>query len=1026
MKLIILAAGQSSSISSSSDVPPDCLQSFDKQSTILDKTLEVSSSISQCESVLVGGYRILDIIQSYPSLRYYYNPTWDKTGSLVTLLRASSEFDDDLLIAYSDVVHDPAVVERMLKEDAEIVISFDSLWRNRYEGRTSGDLESAEVVYRMENSQLRVEKCTGEDEACELGEFTGLILIRRAVLQQVLPMLEKRVKEQPMASIISIFHELSMQFRVRPVDLRGRWAELDSETDLAQFRFGTKAETLSRLEGMLSEGLVLPQETVCVGEWRASRESVIERVMGAFSDSAEVVVRSSGLAEDSTVSSMAGEFESVLGVLVHDEKDLSGAIDIVCNSFLRDGENDFDDNQILIQPMLTDVVAAGVVFTEDMETSAPYYVINYDESGSTDSITSGAGGEHRTLIVAKFASENVSDPKMRALIDSLKEIEEQTGYHSLDIEFAIRMEEQGNELIPKVYILQVRAIAAQKDKLKVSADDVEKELKAVKSFIRNDSSESKSLCGKKVVYGVMPDWNPAEIIGINPRPLAFSLYRNVITDEVWGRSREECGYRHTFPRPGLVNLAGKPYVDVRMSFTSFVPSSLPTRVSDKLVEYAVEKLALQPELHDKVEFNVMPTAYDLNFNPVLDELSAFGFTGDEVSEIKNAYCKLTNDILTGNRISVDCELSKAINLEQSRTLIQARVAEKGVTWSGVVDLLDDCRKLGSLPFSNLARFAFIGVIQLKGLVKRGVLTQERSDVFLASIQTVAKDFVHDLSCESKDKLVAQYGHLRPGTYDITCPAYHENFDRYIDLSNRPSAETSIKFELTVEEGESISSALASAGIECNAEELFYFIRQAIVGREKGKFEFTKNLSLAMDYMIDLSRENGIDRDDLSFLQIEELLELASRSKPSNLKTVWDGIVKRRRREHVISSAIKLPAIISNEADVEMFYVSDCLPNFITQKSVTAPICNFTDSENDVDGKFCVIENADPGFDWLFSHDIAGLVTAYGGANSHMAIRCAEFEIPAVIGCGESLFKKVYDAKKVHLDCGAKRMEILGK
>ena len=30
----------------------------------------------------------------------------------------------------------------------------------------------------------------------------------------------------------------------------------------------------------------------------------------------------------------------------------------------------------------------------------------------------------------------------------------------------------------------------------------------------------------------MPDWNPAEIIGIKPKPLALSLYQELITNEI--------------------------------------------------------------------------------------------------------------------------------------------------------------------------------------------------------------------------------------------------------------------------------------------------------------------------------------------------------------------------------------------------------------------------------------------------------------------------------------------------------------
>ena len=36
----------------------------------------------------------------------------------------------------------------------------------------------------------------------------------------------------------------------------------------------------------------------------------------------------------------------------------------------------------------------------------------------------------------------------------------------------------------------------------------------------------------------MPDWNPAEIIGIKPKPLALSLYKGLITDSIWSQQRK--------------------------------------------------------------------------------------------------------------------------------------------------------------------------------------------------------------------------------------------------------------------------------------------------------------------------------------------------------------------------------------------------------------------------------------------------------------------------------------------------------
>jgi phosphoenolpyruvate-protein kinase (PTS system EI component) len=62
----------------------------------------------------------------------------------------------------------------------------------------------------------------------------------------------------------------------------------------------------------------------------------------------------------------------------------------------------------------------------------------------------------------------------------------------------------------------------------------------------------------------------------------------------------------------------------------------------------------------------------------------------------------------------------------------------------------------------------------------------------------------------------------------------------------------------------------------------------------------------------------------------------------------------------------------------------------------------------------LIPQADPGYDWLFGQRIAGLVTLYGGANSHMAIRAAEFGLPAAIGIGEQRYRSLAKAAVLEL------------
>ena len=80
--------------------------------------------------------------------------------------------------------------------------------------------------------------------------------------------------------------------------------------------------------------------------------------------------------------------------------------------------------------------------------------------------------------------------------------------------------------------------------------------------------------------------------------------------------------------------------------------------------------------------------------------------------------------------------------------------------------------------------------------------------------------------------------------------------------------------------------------------------------------------------------------------------------------------------------------------------------------------------NNLKNRIILIENADPGFDWIFSHKISGLITKNGGVNSHMSIRCQELNIPAAIGTGENNFNLLLGKNKLNLNCKLNKINIL--
>jgi len=119
----------------------------------------------------------------------------------------------------------------------------------------------------------------------------------------------------------------------------------------------------------------------------------------------------------------------------------------------------------------------------------------------------------------------------------------------------------------------------------------------------------------------------------------------------------------------------------------------------------------------------------------------------------------------------------------------------------------------------------------------------------------------------------------------------------------------------------------------------------------------------------------------------------------------------------------LPPLITEADEVWAFKMPPNEPNFITQLNVSGAVAS-ANGTDDLAGKIVMITNADPGYDWIFSRGIKGFITAYGGANSHMAIRASELNLPAVIGAGDVLFAQWSAAQMLELDGANRQVRIL--
>ena len=120
----------------------------------------------------------------------------------------------------------------------------------------------------------------------------------------------------------------------------------------------------------------------------------------------------------------------------------------------------------------------------------------------------------------------------------------------IDVEFAFT-NSTDSTIEEKLWLLQVRPLVLRKET--ENNETQTKRLQVVERQIQRGFRKHPYLMGKKTVYGVMPDWNPAEIVGIRPKPLALSLYREMVTDSIWAYQRHNYGYRNLRSFPLMPN-----------------------------------------------------------------------------------------------------------------------------------------------------------------------------------------------------------------------------------------------------------------------------------------------------------------------------------------------------------------------------------------------------------------------------------------------------------------------------------------
>jgi len=932
----------------------------------------------------IGGYHVEKILQIYNGISIFYIEPKHRNDLSACLKSVEKDLEGAhyIWITSTDYVFRPSVVEMLSNRPEDVVAIFSN---NR-------GLKECGIIRITKDAYENSKKFINDNKITLFSNFFDLDVFDKKYSSKIL------------------------------------WADKDltyigSNQDLHKFQFGTKAETLKNLKPILKSAEVLELLTISYQDWYSQEKEILKKIHSKFLRQ-KIVVRSTAFDEDQPESSLAGFYKSFLNVDSSNNDEVQLAINSVFDSYEKNG-GEKETQEVLIQVHLADVQISGVIFSRDNISGGPYCIINYDGSScATDTVTSGVDAELQTVYCLLDHMHLLPD-NLKHVSSLVNEIKDLTGLENLDIEFAITKEE-------KLILFQVRPLVVKNHNNFHQDSDIVDELLFVSNHIKDYQVKNLGVLGEKTFFSNMTDWNPAEMIGKHPHLLDLSIYKKLICDSTWAESRGYLGYRRLYGVSLIKVFCGYPYVDVRASFNSFIPNTLSNDLAEKLVNTYLKKLQIEPYLHDKVEFDITHNVYTFDFKERAGYLAEYGFSDEEINELSQSCLKITNDLIMRSENLFSEADAASMEIDSYVLDLETKILESS-SFQDFCVLLESaisfCSKRGVFVFANMARLGFIGMAFVKSLEKIGALSINDVNVILSSIPTIASEIEEDLknlSSSNRQDFIKKYGHLRPKTYDIKSLAYRDLVDYFLRIKGANHTH-SVGQDCLNENKVCIENLLSEHGFLCDYSALKNFIIKSIQYRESAKFSFTKIVDVILKIIKKISAILEISVDDIRNLDIETFLAYASYAP----KSIFEKEIKRKieynKKYHSLTEKIKLPDLILDINDVFCFYNTKAKPNFVSNKGeIIAPVYEILDipAPEEIYGKIAVIENADPGYDWLFSCGIAGLITKYGGVASHMAIRAAEFSLPAAIGCGEDLYNKVKGAKVLSLDCHNHQIKVI--
>tara|TARA_B100000035_G_scaffold278357_1_gene257276 strand:- start:23986 stop:24705 length:720 start_codon:yes stop_codon:yes gene_type:complete len=230
MRAIILAAGRGSRLNNITKDKPKCLVEINKK-TLLERQIDTFKKSNIIKISIVKGYLHEKIINK-DITKEFFNDSWMDTNMVYSLTKASKWLNEsDNIISYGDIFYSKKILNNLIEEKNDIVISYDHNYKYLWEKRFENPLIDLETFVIDENGFLLEVGNKPKNYEKINGQYMGLLKITKIGWLKIKSILDELdYKNMDMTTLLNTL--IKRNIKIKAIKNVGIWGEIDTEEDI--------------------------------------------------------------------------------------------------------------------------------------------------------------------------------------------------------------------------------------------------------------------------------------------------------------------------------------------------------------------------------------------------------------------------------------------------------------------------------------------------------------------------------------------------------------------------------------------------------------------------------------------------------------------------------------------------------------------------------------------------------------------------------------------------------------------------